>query len=143
MRGDDALIIYFVPLLLFSFFKAFHSVVVAVASCLHRRLFCLPGRQPYPPADVLDRGARVYCCSDVKPLAAEMQALFLLNPAFLLDEEAYANHGEMKEENRESDVQADNRGGGGKQQVHSHPKGLKSRRLHSTLFQLSPFTTGG
>jgi tRNA (guanine-N7-)-methyltransferase len=27
-------------------------------------------------ADTLVSGARVYCCSDVRPLAAEMQALY-------------------------------------------------------------------
>jgi hypothetical protein len=56
-------------------------------------------------AGTLDLGARVYCCSDVRPLATEMQALFLMNPAFRLDQEAYASHGEMREE---GDVVVDN-----------------------------------
>ena len=76
----------------------------------------------------------MYCCSDVKPLAAEMQALFLLNPAFLLDEEAYANHGEMKEEDRESAVKADNRGGGGRPLTQFGP--LIHSLIHSLIYLL-------
>jgi tRNA G46 methylase TrmB len=38
-------------------------------------------------AGILTQGARVYCCSDVRPLAAEMQALFLAKQgSFAIDE---------------------------------------------------------
>jgi tRNA G46 methylase TrmB len=46
--------------------------------------------------NMLTSGAKVYCCSDVKPLSAEMQAVFLMNPSFELDEGAYVEHGEME-----------------------------------------------
>lgn len=54
-------------------------------------------------AAVCREGTRVYCCSDVEPLAEEMQATFLGCPeegagiprnAFELDEASYARHGE-------------------------------------------------
>jgi len=54
-------------------------------------------------AAVCREGTRVYCCSDVEPLAEEMQATFLgcpeegagiLRKAFELDEASYARHGE-------------------------------------------------
>ena len=54
-------------------------------------------------AAVCREGTRVYCCSDVEPLAEEMQATFLgcpeegagvLGKAFELDEASYARHGE-------------------------------------------------
>jgi len=48
-------------------------------------------------ADALTRGGRVYCCSDVKPLATEMYALFLGHGAFELDDEMYAELGETRE----------------------------------------------
>lgn len=53
-------------------------------------------------ADVCAEGTRVYCCSDVKPLAREMQTTFLSGAAegctyFVLDEASYAKHGEATE----------------------------------------------
>ena len=49
-------------------------------------------------AEVCKEGTRVYCCSDVKPLAIEMRATFLSGAEgckyFVLDEASYAKHGE-------------------------------------------------
>ena len=54
-------------------------------------------------AGILTQGARVYCCSDVRPLAAEMQALFLAKQdSFAIDEETFVRCGEMKEHKPET-----------------------------------------
>ena len=54
-------------------------------------------------ADILTQGARVYCCSDVRPLAAEMQALFLAKQdSFAIDEETFVRCGEMREHKPET-----------------------------------------
>jgi tRNA (guanine-N7-)-methyltransferase len=65
-------------------------------------------------AEVCKEGTRVYCCSDVKPLAIEMRATFLSAAEgckyFVLDEASYAKHGEATErELEESCARADAR----------------------------------
>ena len=45
-------------------------------------------------ARLLPPGGTAYCCSDVRPLAAEMQAIFLANEAFELCEETFRRCGE-------------------------------------------------
>ena len=63
-------------------------------------------------ASALVEGARVYCCSDVRPLAAEMQALFLGRAdAFALDEDTFARCGEMKDALAEEATSSERRGG--------------------------------
>ena len=65
-------------------------------------------------AEVCKEGTRVYCCSDVKPLAIEMRATFLSAAEgfkyFVLDEASYAKHGEATErELEESCARAETR----------------------------------
>ena len=65
-------------------------------------------------AEVCKEGTRVYCCSDVKPLAIEMQLTFLSGAEgckyFVLDEASYAKHGEATErELEESCARAETR----------------------------------
>ena len=48
-------------------------------------------------ADVLEPGTKVYCCSDVKPLAQEMQSLLIGNAFFTMDEASFEKFGEAEE----------------------------------------------
>ena len=64
-------------------------------------------------AKLLPSGGTAYCCSDVRPLAAEMQALFLANEAFELCEETFRRCGEWFPDAVARDEDAEGRAGDG------------------------------